>query len=103
MHEQPLRRTPHRRDDGCPDTIGEARWSVFLQRQQECDEIVVVLSVEVEIETLVVEVDGRIKIFREAVVKIRRPRGQATQNRPLEAPDVLPLPLMSARPGSVVK
>jgi len=84
----------------CRDAASSGR--VDLERTQECDKVVVLLMCEIHREAVVVEVDDRGEVLREAVVEVGRARGKATQDRSLNLPRSAHLPVISARPGSVV-
>ena len=57
---------------------------------------------EADVEASVVEIDDGIEIGREAVVEVGRTRGDGAQHRPLKRPMSFHLPVIRARPGSVV-
>src|SRR3954467_10204687 len=63
-----------------------------LQREKKCDEVVVLAVAQTELKTIVVEVDDRIEIVCEAIVKVRGACRETPQYRALEAADVAPIP-----------
>src|SRR5262245_34781446 len=60
----------------------------LLQRTEESDEVVPVLSDDPRAEALVVEIDHLAQIGGRSVVEVRSARGQAAQDRALELADV---------------